>query len=385
MPVCTLAIGASYLSNRLLPSRPPAADRLAELDKARLAEALHLRRELGDSLWPEWGGADIPMVLYNGEYVFLTGYPDPPDGWTTVPAGEGRGIAWEAVSGDDFEGRTYYRQRLGSPDESPQAFTVMIGGRWVSSLPAYEAMETGLGDEFRADAPPVIRGILPYRVAARLFLTAAGGKDWYICALLHESFHAYQGIRNPGRLSDAETAFTAKGNRYPWDDAGFAEDWQLELDLLADAVQAKTDAEAAERAGRFLDQRRERRTDAGLDAGLIELEGLKEWEEGLAKYTELSIWRLAAETTGYSPLPEMDGDPGFVSYANFHTQWSQQIEQIRRMAGDEGDTRFYYSGLAQAALLDRLAPGWRRKAFDGNTALEDLLAEAIGEKASLSL
>jgi hypothetical protein len=155
--------------------------------------------------------------------------------------------------------------------------------------------------------------------------------------------------------------------------------------LLADAVQAKTDAEAAERAGRFLDQRRERRTDAGLDAGLIELEGLKEWEEGLAKYTELSIWRLAAETTGYSPLPEMDGDPGFVSYANFHTQWSQQIEQIRRMAGDEGDTRFYYSGLAQAALLDRLAPGWRRKAFDGNTALEDLLAEAIGEKASLSL
>jgi len=50
---------------------------------------------------------------------------------------------------------------------------------------------------------------------------------------------------------------------------------------------------------------------------------------------------------------------------------------MRRMANDEGDGRFYYSGMAQAFLLDRLRPDWKSKAFDEDIWLEDLLAEAV--------
>jgi hypothetical protein len=73
----------------------------------------------------------------------------------------------------------------------------------------------------------------------------------------------------------------------------------------------------------------------------------------------------------------MVNDPGFKNYANFSPRWSQEIEQIRRMANDQGDTRFYYSGLAQAALLDRLAPDWKTKIMMDDVFLEDLLKDAV--------
>jgi hypothetical protein len=238
-------------------------------------------------------------------------------------------------------------------------------------------MEIGLGNNFKESMPSILQAVFPYRLAARLFLTVTGGVDSYITALLHESFHAFEGLRNPERLSTAETLYNQNQSRYPWDSESFSDDWQVELDLLADAVQAESDAEAAELARQFLDQRQKRREAANLDVDLIDLERQKEWEEGLAKYTELSIWRLADATESYQPLPGMTGDPGFHGYTNASLRWSQEIDQIRRMANDQGDTRFYYSGLAQAALLDRLAPEWKTKILSGDVFLEDMLKEAV--------
>jgi hypothetical protein len=365
------------LNNNLLPAHTPATGQLSGLDKARLAEAFHLRSELGDTLWQGWGQENIPMILYNEDYAFLVGYLDPPAGWVKVPGGQSRGGPWEAVPNDTFEGQTYYRQQLVDPSITPQAFAVLIGGRWVSSLPSREWMEIQLGNEFKENIPPFLRSAFPYRLAARLFLSAAGGVDTYIGGMLHESFHAYEGIHAPGRIAAAENLFNQNQNRYPWENKVSAGDWQVELNLLADAVQAKSDEDATELARQFLVQRQKRRADAGLDADLINLERQKEWEEGLAKYTELSIWRLAATTASYHPLPAMVDDPGFKNYANFSPRWSQEIEQIRRMANDQGDTRFYYSGLAQAALLDRLAPDWKTKIMTDDVFLEDLLKDAV--------
>jgi hypothetical protein len=39
--------------------------------------------------------------------------------------------------------------------------------------------------------------------------------------------------------------------------------------------------------------------------------------------------------------------------------------------------RFYYSGMAQAVLLDRLMPDWKVRAWSEGVWLEDLLAEAV--------
>jgi hypothetical protein len=375
--LCILGASAAAVSNSMLPSQSAVTDRLSDLDKARAAEALRLRRELGDTLWPGWGAADIPMIFYNEDYVFLVGFPDPPDGWVKIPEFESRGGPWEKVPDDSFDEEEYFRQALVMPGETPEAFVVRIGDRWVSNLLTADWMEIQLGNEFRGMVPPLFQSVFPYRLAARIFLSAAGGHDLYICATLHESFHAFEAIRARDRLLAAEMVYGGNAGRYPYEDPAFTADWQTELDLLADAVQAESEVETAELARQFLDQRQKRRKAANIEAALIDLERLKEWEEGLAKYTELAIWRSAAEDSNYAPLPAMAGDPGFSGYKNFSKIWLQQIQQIRSMAKDDGDTRFYYSGLAQAAILDRLAPGWRTRILTENVAMEELLQEAV--------
>lgn len=52
----------------------------------------------------------------------------------------------------------------------------------------------------------------------------------------------------------------------------------------------------------------------------------------------------------------MSADLDFDQYQKFDQCWQQETDQIARMASNEGDGRFYYSGMAQAVLL----PGWKR-------------------------
>ena len=53
--------------------------------------------------------------------------------------------------------------------------------------------------------------------------------------------------------------------------------------------------------------------------------------------------------------------------------WSAQLGEVTRTAGRVGETRFYYSGMAQAAVVDRLLPDWKERAFEPDVMLEDLL------------
>jgi len=75
-------------------------------------------------------------------------------------------------------------------------------------------------------------------------------------------------------------------------------------------------------------------------------------------------------------------DPDFARYAGFEKRWAQEAAQMGRMAGDEGDGRFYYSGMAQAVLLDRLLPDWKEQALADDVFLEDLLETAVAERQS---
>ncbi|MCA9873512.1 MAG: hypothetical protein KC441_07655, partial [Anaerolineales bacterium] len=100
--LCVLLAGVSALLNRQLPAQSAVVEHLGEREKARLAEFYQVRQQLGDAVWPGWGTADIPVVLYNEAYAFLVGYPDPPEGWIKVPQNELRGGPWTLVADDSF-------------------------------------------------------------------------------------------------------------------------------------------------------------------------------------------------------------------------------------------------------------------------------------------
>lgn len=367
--LCLLTPLVSALSNLGLPARSAVVDRLSEADKARLEEFLHLRQTAGESVWPGWGQADIPVILYNEGYAFLVGVPDPPVGWSTVPQGVQRGGPWEPVAGDLFAGQAYYRQALADPKVTPQAFVVQVGDRWVASMTTLEWTRIKLRTDMQAELPSFLGPLVPYRLVIWAFES-----DWHIAAVGHEAFHALQGWLAPDRVAAAEYANEA-ADAYPWDEAVFRAAWAKELDLLRQAMQAETDEAAMELARAWLAAREARRQAAGLSAALIDFERQREWLEGLAKYAELALWRQGA-TAGYEPVAAMAAVPDFRTYAGFEQRWSSELVTLGNQAG-AGETRFYYTGWAQAVLLDRLAPGWKTRAMGPEVWLEALVAAAV--------
>lgn len=372
--LCLFILLALALSNRSLPTHSQITERLSEAEKARLAEAIHLRQALGDAAWPGWTQMDTPIIVYNEANAFLVNaVSQPPDGWLRMPQEQRLGGPWEAVPGDLFSGQVYYRQPLPDPNQTPENFTVRLGEVWAATMFTREYAEVDLYANLKAQLPPGLRSFFPYRVMWALIM---GDTAIYISALEHESFHAMQGSLASERLADAEYANQQEG-RYPWDEASLETSWQAEMDILIQAVRADTAEQAADLGRQFLDMRIKRRVSAGLDETLIDFERQREWLEGLAKYAELQITRLAGTTASYQPLAALEIDPDFKAYANQERYWQGQLDEATRTAGREGETRFYYSGMAQAALLDRLLPGWKEKAFAPGVMQEDLLREAL--------
>ena len=369
--LCSALMLLSAASNIGLQTASAEPAQLGELEQARLVEIFHLRETLGDAVWPGWDEADIPAIVYNERYAFLVGLPNPASGWLKVPNLQLHGGPWESLPNATFAGQPIYRQALPT-DVQPENFTVLVGDRWTSSLMTKEWVRIALAQQFRESLPNFLRPIFPYRLAIALFVESS---DFYISAVLHEAFHAYQGMGAPEKLAAAENAVPRYENRYPWEDEAFRAAWQEELDLLATALQAETPEATETLARAFLAQREARR--ASLSPDMVAYERQREWQEGLARYTELEIWRQAATTPDYTPASAVHEDPQFKDYRTFARRWSREVGQLRRMAGDRGDGRFYGSGMAQAVLLDRLAPGWKARVFDNGVWLDTLLSEAL--------
>lgn len=372
------AAGAGLFAgiNHRLPNQSAVMDRLSDTEKARLAEVFHLRQQLGQAVWPGWEQADIPLIVYNEAYAFLLGLAAPADGWRTVPQDEVRGGPWELIPGETFLGQPYYRQRL-ADGVTPQAFTVRVGDAWAASLQTKEWLEIALRRQLQEELPPLLSQVFPYS----WFVPAlVGHTEGYITKVAHETFHAYQGQVAPARLDNAETALRSYSSRYPWEDDAFAAAWQQELALLAAALETESQADRVELIRRFLDQRDQRRLQHGLPAAGEIFERQREWLEGLAKYVELASWRQAAQTAAYQPLAGLaENDLDFGGYGTFDGRWRGEISTLRQQADQEGDGRFYYSGMAQAFLLDELMPDWKGKIMSGGVWLETLLAEAVQE------
>jgi hypothetical protein len=371
--LCIVAVAGLYVSNLNLPTQSSQVERLTELEKARLEEATHLRESLGNEIWPGWGEVDIPYIVYNEKYAFLVGYQDPPAGWVMEPRKERRGGPWEQVPNDPFVGSPYYRQLLLDANKTPENFTVRVGERWAATLQTKEYSFIQFVKGFGEDLPPVIRDVFPYRL---IWKPLGGDSEAIIAGLLHESFHSHQGMVAYDHFVEAENLAPVE-NRYPWEDEPLKEAWRIEFDILADVAGVNSREEALELARRFLEQRDKRRAMPGMDAELVDFERQREWLEGLAKYAELSITRLAKTDSGYAAILALEKDPEFHDYASRERFWKQQFQELKRMSNRYSEIRFYYTGMAQATLLDWIIPDWKSQAMESDSYLEDLLRSAI--------
>lgn len=356
--LCLSAAALSALSNRALFAQRQHEERLSPLEAALFQEIFHLRDQLGHAVWPGWDQAAIPIIMFNDDYAFLAGHPDPPSPWQPVT--------------DSADGFSYYTKSTAGDEQKPQNFAEPVGDRWAGSLATKSLSESYLVDGLQETLPSFLDPIFPYKIMIGLMLPT----EQIIAATLHESFHAYQVEFSPARFDDAELAYLA-ANDYWSADTSMHDAWQTEMDLLVEALQAATGEEAARLARRFLAQRETRRERAQLSPDLVDFERRFEWLEGVAMYVEFSIWRAAANSSDYQPFEALDTDPDFSAYANFDRHWGRQLDEMGRQATQENDIRFYYTGMAQSMLLDQLAPGWKHHIWGDSVWLETLLDEAV--------
>jgi hypothetical protein len=352
MALCLLPATISALSNIGLPTHQ-TDDRLPQLDQARLSEALRLKAALGNEVWPGLSGFAAPVILWNRSYEFLIDFPgQPPAGWETTPD-------------DSFEGRAYHRR----PAHDPQNFAVPVGDLWAASIGTKAEADVFLIGVFRDMFPTPLKQIFPYRLLIQPSETQIG-------ALLHELFHVYVRAAAPERLTAAESAH-GLGGRYAAAAEAFRSDLRQEGGLLAQALEAQTDLEAADLTRAFLQARADRRQLHALDPDLVAYERWLEWEEGTAKHVELAFLRQAFLAPGYVPLEAMAADPDFRAYAGYEGRWAQELIQLRNLSGSD-EQPFYMLGMAECFLLDRLLPGWKDRVLGEAVFLEDLLMQAVG-------
>ncbi len=326
----TLGRSAQAASQTAMTNPALESDRLDPLDKSEIAVVLAVKGADGDAVWPGFAAAGIPIILYSARFEFLTGAPELPPGWTIVEGDAAGGIP--------------YGRRLA---KNPQAFAVEAGEVWAGSCPILVLMNA--------------KG--PFRF----------GRDFHAVMILHEMFHAFEAGQAPAKFKAAMDAYEAEA-RYPFADKEFAAAWAEEGSLLAEALKAPDDAACVRAARRFLETRRARRARAGLDAGTLAFERELEWLEGLAEYAEIRFYELAGR----------HGTEGWEIRFAPHLPFLLQNDFARlgkRLASEKGDLRFYVSGMAQARLLDRLAPDWKTKTPIAEVDFEDLIDKATTSSA----
>jgi hypothetical protein len=319
---------------------------LDPIDIVHAAEAWNLLQQEGENVWPGWGATPPPLLLRKGEFDYLIGHPAPPEGFELLPD----------VS---IQGESVYRYR-GHLIPRPAATAWSVGDVWSVALPTYEEFRQAVRELLGPDAIEL-------------------DDVSFIRSVTHEAFHAYQFVRVGGMAGlpqfvqavEEEQVLERLAQRTDLDG------YHIALgEALRSGLEAETDAAARQSAARFLELRREWR--AGQPEQIAIFEKSIEWLEGLARYADTSLLRLAASSAfqARSLLVEQDVIP---AYPDADATWEAFMDQLSDPTQIPGGLRdrYYAIGAGEAFLLDRLMPGWQPQALPAGVALEDLLAQAL--------
>src|SRR6476661_7873101 len=310
----------------LLPFAAPAQEKVnvSDIDRIRLAEAFRLSGTLGNQLWAGLSKAPFAVLLVTPEHEFLIRHPKPSSDFVL--------INYDPL----LQSKVYYRRRTQSP----------------SLLATF----------------PIVGGI-PTIVVGEAENTAKKTSTPWVVTLLHEHFHQLQ-YSQPHYYDDVNSLGLTRGDHsgmamlnYP-----FPYDWHEMQELfshvahaLANVLQAETKTDFNAGLTTYLIQRRE--VEHVLSPDDYRYFSFQLWQEGMARYTEYRIAKLAAgnyvpskafrKLKDYQPFGEVADD---VKVGILGELSSVNLAESRRVI-------FYSLGAGEGMLLDRLNPRWRQRYF----------------------
>jgi hypothetical protein len=363
-----IVCGATACTPAVLASEPPVGAQFLQIDPLLVAQAEEVWRFVAspdNPIWPGWDASDTPILLYlPGIQDLLINHPDPPEGFVAYDGPvRFRGATMFVRSGRthfELDGQNTSTDVNGTrtlvvadtlSNRKPNVISLLYDPR-----PVEEKIGTLSYESLRAD---------PYG---------------QMQTIAHEAFHVHQDLFSEGKHADEGTVW-----RYPTlsveNNVGFA----MEGDWLVAALKAASPDRVRDAALNWLALRAHRRR--ALPPEAVAYEDGNEFAEGLAKYVE---WRLLDVLEGQSPGERMHYAQGFAGYDDLQPQRDELLTQVgRNMRGEVNVNndpygvaplrfRLYFSGMAVAALLDRISDDWKTRIFETGSTLTSLAASALG-------
>lgn len=310
-----------------------------EAHQALLDERVRLQSALAPRVWPGWTDSAAPVLLKTADRDILIGHPAPPAEF----------IAHVNAPGD----------------------TVRI--RPNSDTLAY-------------------RAAYPINGVTTIVMTEPGPEDdparWVLQAV-HEGFHVVQSRwaergERPGNPFVGPYAGTHELSfPFPHDDPGIRALYRLEGEILFERLRNDSLSQGEARVTARLAERLTTVWRQVLPDSLMRLyKRHMEWKEGVARYVEREVARLAASPEVYTPGPAFRRAYPKADYAaTWSAAYAGMLNPVRFLGeGVQGRVTFYYAGMAKAYLLDRLGGAWKpaypRHFLD--TLIRDAMSPAKG-------
>ena len=301
-------------------------------DRVRIAEAKRLFDHIGERIWPGWGDAPFAILLVTPDKEFLVNH-DAPD------------ASFENTGYDSLlDSHIYVRDRVYSP---------------------------GLLATF-----PAVGGTACIVIGQPKNTNASHSTRWVV-TLLHEHFHQYQQSRpvyytatNALGLAGADTTGMWMLNYpFPYDSKEVGEAFETLCRRLREAVLARDDASFVDKFTAY--QRARTQFKNMLSAPDYSYFSFQVWQEGLARYTEYKVARLAG--LAYTPSEQFAGLRDVVGFDRDAKQIrDHMISKLLTMRlADAKRTAFYQVGAAEGMILDYIYPQWRKHYFEKKFFIEE--------------
>ena len=197
----------------------------------------------------------------------------------------------------------------------------------------------------------------------------------WVITLLHEHFHQSQDSQanlyaDVGALNLShgdQTGMWMLNYAFPYDRTEVQQQFASMSKLLAEAIRSPK-AERKAKVRDYLEARLKFQSMISTDD--YKYLSFQFWKEGIARYTEYQVARVAAAK--YQPSNELVGLKDYRSFADFaKTTYDGIFRQLLAQKLGESKREVVYSfGAAEALLLDKVNPRWRSRYFKDKFELD---------------
>lgn len=308
-----------------------AQDRnLRESDRIRIAEVFRISEQIGDSIWTGWNDPPFPVLLVTPEREILIRHPR--------PSADFERVGYDSLLHTDV----FVRPRVFEPN-------------LLATFPA-------------------VGGISTIVIGQPENTTAETSTRWVI-TMMHERFHQLQYSR-PGYFESVNRLDLSDGDRtgmwmlnypFPYDSLPVYRDFNHLARKLRETLMSDKPLFTVE-FNRYRELRRQFRQ--MLPERDYRYLSFQLWQEGVSRYMEIRTAELAARW--YEPTPEFRGLKDYSPFSREADAFRRSmLRQLRTMAFRKSRRESFYAfGAAEALLLDRVRPEWKKDYFSDPFFLE---------------